>query len=111
MEKIDILLIAVFIFGAASFFAVSYCIKLHRAVYNIYNILNKHKDIMNEFIKISEGFNSTNGTQCEFNNAVINNIDKLDKCISIINKDLDSIKAKVKLGTSSTGGRRSEAEA
>lgn len=111
MEKIDLLLIAVFIFGAAAFFAISYCIKLHRTITDIYETLNKHKDIMNKFIQISEGFNNTNNKQCLFNNAVIDNIDKLDTHIGIINKDLDNIKAKIKLGSSPTGGRRSEAEA
>lgn len=93
MEKFDILVIAVLVFGAITFFALSRVYKAFVAICSIYEILNKHKDALNTITKLMETFNSFIKHQNAFNECVKDNFDKVNH------------------GNSPTGGRRSEAEA
>lgn len=93
MDKFDILIIAVLVFGAIACYAVHLCYKLFAAVYGIYDILNSHKDALKTITQLMENFQKFTKNQNEFNRCVKDNFDKIT------------------LGNSPTGGRRSEAEA
>lgn len=93
MEKFDILLIAVLVFGAFTFFALSKVYKTFVAICNIYEILNNHKNALNTITRLMDIFNNFIKHQNAFNECVKDNLDKINQ------------------GNSSTGGRRSEAEA
>ena len=93
MEKFDILVIAVLVFGAFTFFALSRVYKIFVAICNIYEILNNHKDALNSITRLMETFDDFAKKQSTFNECVKDNLDKISQ------------------GNSPTGGRRSEAEA
>lgn len=93
MEKIDVLFIAVIIFGAISFFAIGWCVRLHAIIYDIYDVLNNHKEALNTTTDVMKQFNDFTKNQNAFNDCVKDMFDKVNR------------------RNSSTGGRRSEAEA
>lgn len=104
MEKIDVLFIAVFIFGAAAFYAVICCIVLNKDIKNFI-------DLFNGQVKVNSIFKDFCEDQSAFNKCCVDNINKVDNAVSKIFKIVDNIDKKSDIHTSLTGGRRSEAEA
>lgn len=114
MEKIDILLIVVFIFGAAAFFAIHWCFVLSNVVKHILSyleIINNHSDALKVLYKLNNNFNKSLETQDKFNQCCVDNITKVDTKIISVLKKIDRIKEELYASHSPTGGRRSEAEA
>ncbi len=113
MEKIDILLIAILIFGAATFFAIRWCFILSKTIIDIItkiDILYKYKDAILTLGKLSNSFQESFKSQNEFNKCCIDNITKVNSKIINVLKEIDKIKSEIGTSPSPTGGGEADAE-
>ena len=113
MEKIDILLIAILIFGAAAFFAIKWCFALSKITIDILTKIEdiyKYKDAILTLGKLGNSFQESFKTQNEFNKCCIDNINKVDAKLINVLKEIDKIKSEIGSSPSPTGGGEADAE-